>query len=78
MQKLNLGATFFIRRLQMTKLTINDLNTVEELSTDEAAKISGGVLFLGLAATAAATALVVEAAKAGVFDSISVSDMLKH
>jgi len=59
----------------MNKLSIKDLNDVQELSADEAAKISGGFLSL---IVAGATALGLAANKAGVFDSIPVSDMLKR
>ena len=51
----------------MNKLTINDLNTVEELSVDAARKISGGLFLSG---ALIATGLLVGAAKEGAFDSV--------
>ena len=56
----------------MNALTIEDLNTVEELSPDEAAKISGGFVTGALLAAG----LVVVAAKEGVFDSVAIWDSL--
>ena len=57
----------------MNTLTIKDLSFTEELSVEAARKISGG--FITFAAIAA-TLLVVGANEAGVFDSISVSDLV--
>lgn len=67
MRNVNLGLTMFVRRLEMSKLAIKDLNVTEELSADAARKISGGFLLTGLAIT---TGLVLVAAKHGVFDSV--------
>jgi hypothetical protein len=70
MRKLNFGVTLFVRRIEMSTLTIKDLNVSEELSVEAARKVSGG--FLMTLATVATGLLLLAADKTGAFESESL------